>query len=350
MPFLNFFGLQKIFAVPELAIDLGTANTRLYLRGRGLIVDEPSLIKLNHSATVVEAYGSVAARLAHLDPSFALLSPLHAGVVADIEAAASLLKSFLRRACKLRWRPQKALAFAPTDACEAEREALAEVARRAGMREVAIVPKPLAAAIGAGLDISSPYAQMVVELGEGVTDIAVIRAGKLIKTAALRTACSDLHRSVSQIVAARYGVLLPPHQAERLILELGVAGEEDEERLFITTGADMLTGRTVSFCLSNHDVFEAVESVTEAIIGAVQKVASTLPTDISCEIIESGICLTGGGALLKGLAERIEMATQFDVWIAPNPLHAVINGAREMLQISAQTGVWQHQRQVSFPA
>ncbi|MGH9751745.1 MAG: rod shape-determining protein [Blastocatellia bacterium] len=332
-------GWRNLLA-PDLAIDLGTANTRLYARGHGLIADEPTLIKFQAGTGAVEAVGARAARLSKLDRFAYAISPLHGGVVADIDAASSLLKFFLSRAQRLGILRPRALACAPTDACEEEREALIEATRRAGASAVVVVAEPLAAAIGAGLDVSSPYAQMIVDIGDGVTDIAVIRSGALITTSAARTACSDLRHSVSQMVAFRYGVLLFPDEAERLMRTVGAARDYARERLFLTQGTDMLTGEPLSLCVSSHDVVEAVEQPLEVIIDAIQKAVRDLPAETSCEVIENGLCLTGGGAQLQGLPERLEKATSLTVRVADDPMRAVINGARQMLKVGIATGIW----------
>ncbi|MGH9802310.1 MAG: rod shape-determining protein, partial [Blastocatellia bacterium] len=198
-------GLRKLVAPPDLAIDLGTANTRLYALGHGLIANEPSLIRFQQYTGEVEAVGAQAAWLSSNDPYSPTVSPLHAGVVADIEAASSLLKPFLKRAQRFGLFKPRVLACAPTDACEEERAALIEAAQRAGASEVYIAPEPLAAAIGAGMDVASHYAQMIVDIGDGVTDIAVVRSGSLILTSAVRTACSDLRNAVAQMVSFRHG-------------------------------------------------------------------------------------------------------------------------------------------------
>lgn len=340
MSFLNLGSLRKMVAPPDLAIDLGTANTRLFARGRGLIVDEPTLIKLEPGTQTVEAFGLMAAKLASVDPQSFFFSPLHAGVVTDVDAAGSLLKAFLSRFRKLGFMPQRALACIPTDLVEVEREALLEAAERAGLAEVATVPKPLAAAIGAGLDVSSDYAQLIVEVGAGITEAAVIRAGELLKTFTLRVACSDLHRAVSQNVAARYGVLLFPREAERLTQEIGIANQSDEDREFITTGTDLLSGRSVCLPVTSYDVLFAAETVVEMMVDNLAAFIEKLPPELACEVIEGGIYLTGGGALVKGFPERLSLVTQLDVTIAYDPLRAVILGAQEMLQVSEKTGVW----------
>ncbi len=333
-------GWRNLFAAPDLAIDLGTANTRLYALGRGLIADEPTLVKIQPETGAVEAVGARAARLARLNQYSYSVSPLHAGVVADIEAATSLLKSFLQRAKRFGILKPRALACAPTGACEEERAALVEATRRAGASAVVVVPEPLAAAIGAGLDISSPYAQMLIDIGDGVTDIAIIRSGTLVTTSAVRTACGDLRHSVSQTVAFRYGVLLFPKEAERLMHMVGATQDYDHERLFLTAGTDLLTGEAVSLCVSSHDLIEAIEAPLDTIIEAIHKMVRELPLQPSCEVIENGICLTGGGAQLEGISGRLAKATSLDVRIANDPMRAVINGACQMLKVGARTDLW----------
>lgn len=332
--------MRRWVASPDLAIDMGTANTRLYALGYGLIADEPSVVKIEPETGVIEAVGSRAARLAGRDPNARSISPVHAGAIADIEAASSLLRPLVKRAQRYGLMKPRALACAPTDACEEEREALVETAIRAGASAVVVVPEPLAAAIGAGLDVSSPYAQMLVGIGDGVTDIAVIRSGTLISTCAVRTACSDLHHAISQTIAFKYGVLLFPKEAERLTHLVGALNHYDNEELYVTYGIDLLSGGPVSLCVSNLDIIESVEPELNTIIDAIHGMVRDLPPKTSCEVIENGICLTGGGANLRYLPERLSNATSLNVFPARDPMRAVIKGARMMLKVGAETNLW----------
>ncbi|MDX2044493.1 MAG: rod shape-determining protein [Acidobacteriota bacterium] len=335
-------GLRKLVAPPDLAIDLGTANTRLYALGHGMIADEPSLIRFQPITGEVEAVGNRAAWLANVDPYSPTVSPLHAGVVADIEAASSLLKPFLKRAQRFGLFKPRVLACAPTDACEEERAALIEAAQRAGASEVYVAPEPLAAAIGAGLDVASHYAQMIVDIGDGVTDIAVVRSGNLILTSAVRTACSDLRNAVAQMVSFRHGVLLFPQEADRLMQLIGAQFDYDQEELLVTSGTDLLSGEPLDLCVSSHDLNEAIEPILDNIVEAIHSTVRRLPEETSCEVIENGICLTGGGAQLQGLPERLAAATSLEVRVADNPMMAVINGARQMLDVGIATDIWQN--------
>lgn len=333
-------GLRRWVAAPDIAVDLGTANTRLYANGHGLIADEPSLIKVKADTGAVEAVGAKAARLTRNDPNAYSISPLHSGVVADIDAASSLLEPLFKRARKFGMIKPRALACAPTDACDEERAALVEATQKAGASSVVVVPEPLAAAIGAGLDITLPYAQMLVDIGDGVTDIAVIRSSSLITTSAVRTACSDLHHAVSHMISFKYGVLVPPKEAERLTWMVGALTDFDEDAVFVTYGTDLLAGGQVSIYVSRFDVVNALEPVLNTIVGAITNTVRELPLKTSCEVIENGICLTGGGAKLRGINDRLAEATSLDIHTAKDPMRAVINGARQMLQVGAATGIW----------
>ena len=337
------YNLRRWVSSPDIAIDMGTANTRLYAYGRGMIAEEPSIVSVKPETGAIEAVGVKAERLAQTNSNHVSVSPLHSGVVADVEAATSLLQSLISRARRFGLLKPRALACTPTDACEEERAALVEATRRAGASSVVIVPEPLAAAIGAGLDITLPYAQMLVDIGDGVTDIAVIRSSTLIRTSAARTACGDLHNSVSQTIAFRYGVLLYPREAERLTHLIGASHpDSEEEDFYIAFGTDMLTGDHTSVCVSSLDMIEAIEPVLESIIEAIHNTVRDLEPKTSCEVIENGICLTGGGANLRGIKTRLSKATSLDIHIPPDPMRSVINGARQMLKVGVKTDMWKN--------
>lgn len=337
LSFLSSF--SRVLTAPDIAIDLGTANTRLYAAGHGLIADEPSMVKVEPDSGVVEAVGKGAVQQPFTDHDQALVSPLRQGVVANVEAASALLQPLLKRARWLGLNRPRVLACAPTDAREEEREALIEATRRAGASAVALAPEPLAAAIGIGMDVASLYAQMIVDIGDGVTDIAVIRSGSLVATFAVRVAGSDLITSVSQAIAERHKVEPYHREAERLIWKIG-AGRTVASLPYVVAGADCKTGSQRRIYVHRREVTEAMVPVLNTIVGAVRDAVKDLPPEIGCEVIESGIHLTGGGACLPGMADLITAETRVDVHPAKNPLRAVINGARQMLVTGAQTDIW----------
>ncbi len=331
-------GLRRAFADPDLALDLGTANTRVCSSRRGLIVDEPSLVGVSADSGSVSAVGARARRLADRGTAHAV-RPLRAGVVDDVDAAAAMLAPMLRRAGGLGLVRPRVLACVPTDACETERAALVEAVSRAGAGSVRIVPEPLAAAIGCGLDVASPYAQMIVDIGDGVTDIAVIRSGEVTISNAVRTACSDLYSAVRSAVASEYGITIDALEAERLTREAGVGPTAGGVRLY-GSGTRMPRGERIEFAIGSADVARATDPAVRSIVDALCETVRNLPVLTSCEIIESGICLTGGGARLRGMMELLAEATSLDVRPAADPLHAVINGARKMLSVGRRTGFW----------
>jgi len=340
MPLFDQTHLRRFIGCPDVAIDLGTANTRVFATGYGMIADEPSMVSLAQDTGAIAAVGREAERLSATGQDYIPLHPLNSGVVADVEAATSLLRHLMERVEWYGLLKPRAIACIPTDACEVERESLIEATRRAGASAVALVPEPLAAAIGAGLDISSPYAQMLVDIGDGVTDIAVIRSGQLVTTSAVRTACSDLHQAISEIVAARYGMRLFPQEAQRLTHRLGSPLEPTSEQWFYAEGLEQGSGTPINRRVSSHDLIEAIEPVLEIITAAIHRTVRELPPATSCEVIESGICLTGGGANLRGFTQRLSLATSLEVRPAEDPMRAVINGARQMLKVGAETNLW----------
>jgi rod shape-determining protein MreB and related proteins len=329
--------LRRLIADPDVAIDLGTANTRLYTVGGGLVVDSPTVLFNSSPGREGDGFKSSG------EGAFAGrgVMPLRGGVVTDAEAAASLLEKFLQRTLRFGIVKPRALVCAPSDATQKERAALTGSVLRAGASAVKVIPEPLAAAVGAGLDISLPYAQMLVDIGDGVTDIAVIRSGALIRTAAVRVGCSDLYPAVCRMAASRFRVALFSREAERLTREIGsvrrsFAARETSSAL----GLDRMNGRVTSVRVSGEDVSGAIRPVINVIRDAVGNTFRRLPPNIGAEVIESGILLTGGGACLPGMSELIAEETLVEVKVAADPLHAVINGASRMLAVGELTGLW----------
>lgn len=298
----------------NIAVDLGTATTRIAADDRGRFVEGPSV------------YDAMPA-LAH-------------GVVVNPDATARLLHALLGRTRRfVRWRP-RVLACVPTDVTPDERAALVGALRVAGASAITVAPEPLAAAIGAGLDVSSHFAQMVVDIGHGVTDCAVIRSGQVVATRAVRRACSDLYVAVEEAAMARHGMLLLPGEAQRLVAKIGVAGD-------VGRGEIEALGRCVDddhirrLAIPVGDVRQALEPGIGSMLDTIRGLLRDLPEGLGAEIIENGMLLSGGGALLPGMTARIEAATGITVQRAPDPLHAVIIGARAILPTVVENDLWQ---------
>jgi rod shape-determining protein MreB len=321
---------HKYFGEPDLAIDLGTANTRLYVLDRGIVVDEP---------TRVDGYNGSYAKAVNPRSGHAA-APLRGGVVDDIDATAQLLGRLLRRACGPGLSRSKVIVCAPSDATPAERVDLVEAVRRTGIARVKVMAEPLAAAIGAGLDITSPYAQMLVDIGDGVTDVAVIRSRELVVTHAVRRASGDLSVALQQAVLQRRGLVRPRPESDRLVRESG-ANEETQSRLTFSASAFDRRGAQFRIEFRYQEICEAIYPIVTEIVNAVRQTLKRLPADLWVEVVESGIILSGGGACLQGIDRLIARETSTEVKIAANPLRATIEGAGEILAGAREAGLWE---------
>ncbi|QEM68062.1 hypothetical protein FO488_07740 [Geobacter sp. FeAm09] len=294
---------------PDIAIDLGTATTRVAGRGHGVI-------------TRTSVAGNTPA--------------LSAGVVVDGDAVVALLEPLIAKMRIFGVIRPRAVACAPTDASAGERNAVVEGISRGGASAVVVVPEPLAAAVGAGVDIVSPYARMVIDLGEGVTDCAVIASGKVVDTAALRGGCGAFRSALRETVLRMRNMRITTRQAE-LLLRAALRGPATVSVQAPGTGEGDCPAQPP---ISLAEAREACEPAMAAILGLITGFLRDLPHSMGCEIIENGITLTGGGALLAGMRERIQAATGIAVMPVPNPLEAVVRGAYAMLPIVAMLNMW----------
>ncbi len=321
--------LKSIFTQSNIAVDLGTANTRVFTPEFGKITEKPSLISLinqKEKPPVSDEY------ISYLNSKFVSM-PLRGGVIVDIKNAITLLKPLIKRSVGALKRPTS-LACAPTDTSEKERGLLTEAVLNAGASHVAIIPEVWAAAIGAGLDTGSPLAQVLIDIGEGVTDMAVIRGGRIIYASAVRTACSDLQRAVRNSILARHKVNLYPSEIERLTNEISSMSQKQpfSSRLITVNGIHIIKRCRVTIEVKSKDIVNAMEPVIYKILRMIENSLQKLPDNISREILDSGICLTGGGACIDGIDRLLALRNNLDVRIAPDPIHSVINGAIQTLQ------------------
>jgi rod shape-determining protein MreB len=329
--------LKKIVLQPNIAIDLGNANTRIYSCESGMIAEERSLVK-----TVSQKAGAEKLDLLtdHLNTQLAV-SPLRGGVVVDSRAAIALLKPLFKRARKT-LRSPISLACAPTDASESERKLLAEAVLQAGASRVAIVPEPLTAAIGASIDTSSPHSQLLIDIGDGVTDMAVIRNGRLLFASALRIACSDLHKAVRSAIISKHRVYPYSTEVEKLMYKIDVTPPIESALETPTTvkGIDIVKRREVIIEISHENTIGAITPIVSRILKMIQTALKKLPEDVGCEVLESGICLTGGGSCIRGMDKLIFSKTGLEVRVATDPLHAVINGAIQTVEFWKEKQSW----------
>jgi rod shape-determining protein MreB and related proteins len=313
---------RKIMADPDIAIDLGTANTRVCAFGVNQILEEPSAIDYKVRTNQNEEVGI-------------RVLPLRGGVIADVDAATFLLKPKFERMKKFGLIKPRALACIPSDASEKERYSLMRAINNAGASSVHVVPEPLAAAVGAGIDISDKHATMLIDLGDGVTDIAVIRSGELIHTAAIRKACSDIHSAVRELLRVHYHMIITREDAEQISRDLS-----SKDSSITVTGKCTRRNWEMSAKINTDLLKFTLNTVLSLIFKRISNFIKTLPDDVSAEISESGIYLTGGGARLTGIGQRIQSETGIVTTCVNDPLRAVIHGASMMLDVGVATNVW----------
>lgn len=320
-----FGKLAQFVEPPGIAVDLGTANTRIYAFGTGRLIEKPSSVSLVKEKTEIsdEYFRYINSTL--------VTAPLRGGVIVDLKNAVSLLKPMIVKTRKL-FKSPISLACAPTDTTEAERGLLCSALVASGASRVAIMPEVWAAALGAGVDPTLPTAQLLIDIGEGVTDLAVFRGGRIIFSSAIRTACGDIHKAVRSTIMARYKIKVFEHEVERLSNEIATINQQlDRQRLIHISGIDVVKRGEISTAVDSRIIVEAILPVVSKITEMIDTSLKKLPEKVYCEILDSGVCLTGGGACIEGMDGLIAAKTRMAVKIAPDPLHAVINGATQTL-------------------
>jgi len=323
---------KKLFC--DLAIDLGTANTLVFLKGKGIIVQEPSIVVVNNHSGKVEAVGTRAKEMLGKTPaSVTAIKPMRDGVIADFEIAEKMLDYFIKKATNNRGfiiRPRIVIGI-PTGITQVERRAVKDVAMRSKASEVYLVEQPMSAAVGAGLPISEPAGNMIVDVGGGTTDIAVISLNGIVFTHSIRIAGNEMDEQIIQYLKKKYNLLIGERSAETVKMTIGSAYPLDEPLTMEIKGRDLREGIPKTIVIDDQEIREALEDVVAAIVNAVRIALEKTPPELSADIIDRGIILTGGGALLKNLDKRLREETQLPVFITEDPLTTVVLGAGRML-------------------
>jgi rod shape-determining protein MreB len=321
----------------DIAVDLGTANTLVYVKGRGIIIDEPSVVAIRAKGGVREvlAVGEQARKMVGRTPeSMETIRPLRDGVIADFIATEEMLRQFIKRAkTMLGFRRPRILICVPAGATPVERRAVYETAASAGARRVFLIEEPVAASIGAGLAIDEPFGSMVVDIGGGTTDIAVLSLGDVVQARSLRIAGNALDEAIVRYVRRRHQLLIGEGSAERIKIEAGSALREANGRQaeIHIKGRDLRQGRLKSIMLGTPDIAEALNDPLEAMAEFIQRAVEDLPPEVSTDILDRGIYLTGGGALLDSLDVELERRTGVRCHIAEAPMHCVVKGSAQVL-------------------
>ena len=324
--------LSRLFTT-DLAVDLGTSHTRLVARGRGIVLDEPSVVAIRDEAVL--ATGQPAKAMLGREPaSVRVTRPLAHGVIAEPDFAQRMLATFFARV-QSTWQAKMAprvLMTVPSDSTPVEKRAVRDLAASAGAGEVVLIPAPFASALGAGMPIHEAGAHMVVLIGGGTTEVALLSLSGIVHSESLRTGGDDMDEAIVQWVRKQESLLIGTRQAEAIKLTLGSALKGGMGRTMPVKGRAVIDGLPKTVMLSDEDVAQALRDSVVAIVEAVRTCLERTPPELAGDIVETGIVLAGGGALLPGLAEVIREQTSLPVSIAPEPLHCTIRGVGQMLE------------------
>jgi rod shape-determining protein MreB len=318
---------------PDIAIDLGTANTLVYVAGQGIVLQEPSVIAMDVTTGVVHAVGSDAKRMIGRTPATISASrPLRHGVIADFEVAEEMLRYFIRRVHRGRFfSAPRVVMCAPSGITEVEQRAVEEACRSAGARQVHLIEEPLAAAIGAGLQIEEPAGQMVLDIGGGTSEVAVLSLGGIVVSRAVRVGGYEFDDAIAAHLRTEHRLAIGEGSAEEVKLQIGSAWRLTPEEEFDARGRDLSSGLPRTLTLSSPDVRASLAEPVQQVIDAVHETLEETPPELAADIARNGILLAGGGALLRGFDDRLHDETGMDVRVAASPLTCVAEGAGRAL-------------------
>ncbi len=318
----------------DIAVDLGTANTLVYVRGRGIVLDQPSVVAIDITNGTPLAVGHEAKRMAGRTPAhIQVVRPLKDGVIADFDVCEKMLRYFIEQASGSRWGKPRMVICVPSGITSVEQRAVQEAAEYAGARKPAfIIEEPMAAAIGAGLPVQSPHGSMIVDIGGGTTEVAVISLGGIVAAQSARVGGDLLDDSITQYVKKEYSVALGESTAEEVKIALGSAWPLADEMYAEIRGRDLVSGLPKTVTVSSVEIREALEEPLSSIIDAIKFTLDRTPPELAADIMGQGIMLAGGGALLRGLDQRLANEKVMPIRIALDPLFEVSLGSGEELE------------------
>ncbi len=317
----------------DMAVDLGTANTLVYVRGEGIVLDEPSVVAINVHDGRPLAVGHEAKRMIGRTPSnIQAIRPLKDGVIADFDVCEKMLRYFIQRVHRSRFAKPRMVICVPSGITGVEQRAVQEAAEFAGARKPAyIIEEPMAAAIGAGLPVQDPTGNMIVDIGGGTTEVAVISLGGVVASRSVRVGGDELDDAIMQFIKKEYNLALGERTSEEVKIRLGSAWPIEEIYAEIR-GRDLVSGLPKTIVTSTSEIREALSEPVAAVVDAVKSTLDTTPPELAADIMEQGIMLAGGGALLQGLPERLAHETGMPIRIARDPLYAVALGSGQSLE------------------
>ncbi|MCL6614989.1 MAG: rod shape-determining protein [Firmicutes bacterium] len=328
------FGFIYDYFSRDMGVDLGTANTLVYVRGRGIVLQEPSVVALDRDTGSVLAVGEDAKKMIGRTPgNIVAIRPMKDGVIADYDVTETMLKYFIEKVCPRPrfFRPQVVVCV-PSGVTSVEKRAVLEAAMQAGAKRTYLIEEPMAAAIGAGIDISEPSGNMVVDIGGGTTDIAIISLGGIVVSESLRVGGDKFDEAIIRYIKKMYNLMIGERTAEEVKIQIGSAYPEGEGKSMEIKGRDLVTGlpRTIKF--TSADTFQAISEPITAIIDGIKSVLERTPPELASDIVDKGIVLTGGGALLHGFTRLLSEETEIPIHLAEDPMSCVVLGTGKVLE------------------
>lgn len=326
-------GVVLLALTEEVGIDLGTANVLVYIKGKGIVLDEPSVVAIDEETEDILAVGEEArAMLGRTPASIIAVRPLKDGVISDYDITERMLKYFISKSVgKNKFFRPKIMICVPSGVTEVEKRAVIEAATQAGGKSVFIMEEPVAAAIGAGLDISEPDGKMVVDIGGGTTDVAVMSLGTIVESSSVKIAGDELDEAITKYMRQDHKLYIGERTAEEMKMEVGTAFPREDSASYECKGRDLVTGLPKAVTITSEQMMEALNDPLHIITETIHEVLEKTPPELGADITENGIWLTGGGALLNGLDKRIEARTHINVHIAEDPKSCVAIGTGQAL-------------------
>ncbi|WP_333860056.1 rod shape-determining protein [Clostridium sp.] len=325
---MGFFGMSR-----DMGIDLGTANTLIYVKGKGIVLREPSVVAINKDVKKVMAIGNEAKDMIGRTPgNIVAIRPLKDGVIADFDITHTMLRKFIEKVSpKSAFTSPRIFVCFPSGVTEVEKRAIEEATKHAGARDVLLMEEPMAAAIGAGLPVHEPTGSMIVDIGGGTTEVAVVSLGGIVTSKSLRIAGDELDQAIINYIKKEYNLMIGERTAENVKIQLGSAYDMGEENSMEIRGRDLISGLPKVINITESEVRDALREPIVSIIDSIKTTLEKTPPELASDIMDKGIMLAGGGAMLKGLDQLINIETHMPVHIAESPLDCVALGTGKAL-------------------
>lgn len=326
---------ESVTGSPDIGIDLGTASILVYIKDKGVVLKEPSVVAFDRDTNKIKAIGEEARLMLGRTPgNIVAVRPLRQGVISDYTVTEKMLKHFIQKAVgKKSFRKPRIAVCVPSGVTEVEKKAVEDATYQAGAREVAIIEEPIAAAIGAGIDISRPCGNMIVDIGGGTTDIAVISLGGTVVSTSIKIAGDDFDEAIVRFMRKKHNLLIGERTAEDIKIKVGTCFPKDNVETLDVRGRNLVTGLPKTVTVTSTETEEALRETTAQIVEAVHSVLEKTPPELAADIADRGIVLTGGGSLIRGLDELIESKTGINTMVAEDPMTCVAIGTGKYVEL-----------------